>query len=515
MVSSLPFDTMENPTDALHDLYSDLKDISLDAFPSRVTTHFTSIFAASDAFETIPSLSTRRPPEQHQHRALVRFRAMIQDTSISPEVYLARLPGGRLGGWGLVDETAPADPNFDYSNLRECSILWAVSIPGEWSTGDPEGYPEHQPTQSHKFPLHGVSHIGVKIKIYDGQADSFKPTDIVTFVGILSSESLHTDLDGSTSTLVPTLHVLFSRPVSSTVIPHNVASNLDADLRSELIDWIAHEGLAGDREAAEWVLLCCLARVQSRTPPIFPPCLGLSRFPSPTDPTLWTPAISDILSQLFLSVSSIPLSLSTVNATPFIPESKDEDLHSGWLQLPKGSICVVTEAGIQEGNIVERGLLNLRAMQEMMTSQILEYVFPFSSFSFETDVVFLVLCEGSKSAFFQTLVQLPLKPVMETNRLYKSPGKIQLPPKLDMFRQLVAKARVGSVSIGDQTATRIQEDFVNGRRGGNMTADDLIQRMSIARLLALSYDKSEVDEEMWEKAKSLERSRRQRIDGHI
>ncbi len=139
-------------------------------------------------------------------------------------------------------------------------------------------------------------------------------------------------------------------------MPHSVTSGFDADLRSELISWIAHEGLAGDHEAAEWVLLCCIARVQSRTPPIFPPSLGLSRFPSPTTPTLLTPAISHILSLLFLSVSTIPLSLSTINATPFIPESKDEDLHSGWLQLPKGGVCVVTEAGVQEGNVVERGV---------------------------------------------------------------------------------------------------------------------------------------------------------------
>ncbi|PBK96464.1 hypothetical protein ARMGADRAFT_1052439 [Armillaria gallica] len=515
MVSSLPFDAIENPTDALRDLCNDLKDVGPDAFPSRVTTHFTSLFAAPDAFEKIPSLNARRPPEQHQPGALVRFRAMIQDTSISPEVYLARLPGRRLGGWGLVDETVQAGPNFDYSNLRECSILWAVSVPGEWSTGNPEGNPEHKPTQPHKFPLHGVPHVGVKIKIYDSQADSFKPTDIVTFVGILSFESLHTDLDGSTSTLVPTLHVLFSRPISSTVMPHSMVSGFDTDLRSELISWIAHEGLAGDHEAAEWVLLCCIARVQSRTPPIFPPSLGLSKFPSPTTPTLLTPAISHILSLLFLSVSTVPLSLSTINATPFIPESKDEDLHSGWLQLPKGGICVVTEAGIQEGNVVERGLLNLRAMQEMMTSQTLQYAFPFSSYSFETDVVFIVLSEGNKSAFFPTLVQLPLKPVTETNGLYKSPGEIQLPSKIDMFRHLVAKARIGSVSIGDETAKRIQEDFVNERKGGSVTADDLIQRMSVARLLALSYDKSEVDGEMWEKAKGLERSRRQRINNQI
>ena len=47
------------------------------------------------------------------------------------------------------------------------------------------------------------------------------------------------------------------------------------------------------------------------------------------------------------------------------------------------------------------GIHNLRAMQEMMTGQTLEYVFPYSKFSFPTDVAFLVVCEGSRSAFFQ------------------------------------------------------------------------------------------------------------------
>ncbi len=39
-------------------------------------------------------------------------------------------------------------------------------------------------------------------------------------------------------------------------------------------------------------------------------------------------------------------------------------------------------------------------MQEMMSSQTLQYAFPFSLYSFETDVVFIVLSEGNKSAFF-------------------------------------------------------------------------------------------------------------------
>ena len=33
------------------------------------------------------------------------------------------------------------------------------------------------------------------------------------------------------------------------------------DVRAQLIQWIAEEALGGDHDAAEWVLLACIARV--------------------------------------------------------------------------------------------------------------------------------------------------------------------------------------------------------------------------------------------------------------
>ncbi len=36
---------------------------------------------------------------------------------------------------------------------------------------------------------------------------------------------------------------------------------MEQHVREELLDWIADEALGGDRDAAEWVLLACVARV--------------------------------------------------------------------------------------------------------------------------------------------------------------------------------------------------------------------------------------------------------------
>lgn len=194
---------------------------------------------------------------------------------------------------------------------------------------------------------------------------------------------------------------------------------------------------------------------QSRTPPIYPPSLTLSRYPPSSSQTAQSPTLIAVLSTLFPTVSTLPLSLDVLNKTPFCPESHDEDLHGGWLQLPQGSVCVLTEGGVREGAINEKGLLNLRAAQEMMNGQTLEYVFPFSRFTFETDVVFLVVCEGRKSAFFQTDINVPLvSATSDHGTLYKSAPDINLPSKekLEMFRRLVGGAKVGNVTVGEAAA---------------------------------------------------------------
>ena len=56
---------------------------------------------------------------------------MIQDIP-SPEMYLSRLPGGRCGGWSLYEELAtPNSIHVNFRDLRECSVFWAITVPGE------------------------------------------------------------------------------------------------------------------------------------------------------------------------------------------------------------------------------------------------------------------------------------------------------------------------------------------------------------------------------------------------
>ncbi|KAF7974056.1 hypothetical protein HWV62_13457 [Athelia sp. TMB] len=554
MVSSNLVDTVNDPTRTLKELYDPSKDI--DAFPSSVAAHFAKIFDSPKALDEIPVVDIRHPPESHAPRALVRFRAMVQDTSPSPEMYLAKLADGKCGGWGLgfteEDANPDAEPDYDYADLRECTVLWAVSVPGEseW-LAEPGGafiarttrkmandrdsgasdVKAHQPAQPHKYPLPGAPHIGVQVKIYDNSnPDSIKATDILTFTGILTLEPLHSNPELN----VPTLHVLFS-------VPHPLsgytpaAPEPDAQVRGELVAWIADAALAGDHDAAEWVLLTAVARVQSRNPPILPPSLTLARFPPPP-PGASAPALAHVLRQILPLSATLPLSLPLLNTASFVPESKDEDLHAGYLQLPAGCTVLVTESGVAEGKVVEKGLppsshkldlilmlrwicgaagiVNIKALQDVLHAQTLPYVFPYSSFAFPTDLGFVLLAEGRKSAFFQTNVTIPLQPAADrAGDLYRAPDSIVLPPpeKLAQFRRLVLAAKTGTVQVAAAAADAIQDDFVADRqRDKGITAEDLILQMSVARLEALSLGEPEVTPEIWDRAKALDRRRTER-----
>jgi hypothetical protein len=164
---------------------------------------------------------------------------------------------------------------------------------------------------------------------------------------------------------------------------------------------------------------------------------------------------------------TLSLSLDLLNSAPFAPKSVNEDLHSGYLQLAQGTAVLVTESGIEEGKLIERGVLNVQTVQQVIDTQTIAYKFPFSEFSFPTDLNFIILAEGTKSALFQvrrrqpyvsalpiielstqTDITFPLKST-STGDLYKPKSDIKLPStdKLEAFRRLILGAKAGSIEV--------------------------------------------------------------------
>ncbi|KAG1748962.1 putative alanine racemase-domain-containing protein [Suillus paluster] len=498
---------------------------NVDEFPAVVARHFADVFLKSDdTLREVLPLDLNHPPESFTDRSLVRFHGMVQDTSSSPEMYLASLSENKCGGWG-ISQNMPASEwpsSFDYCDLKEATALWAVTVPGQttWRTealtsqSHSTSSSSQNPPRPHKFPVPNAPHIGVQVKIYDNEAaQSLKATDVVTFIGILTSESLDPESEAASSPMVPSLHVLCHKLQSTGDTPP--AKELTTT-RDDLIKWIADEALGGDEVAAQWLVLELCAKVYIRATPLLLPSLTLSRFPSPAPSSSALPTLHYILSDLLPQYLTVPLSLDLLNKENFSPESKDEDLHSGYLQVPHGTTLLLTENNVHEGKLVEKGIMNIKAIQEVMDAQTLEYSFPFSKFPFPTDIVTIVLCEGWKSAFFQTgfTVPLEIKSSLEAD-LYKPRDQIKLPDtvKLAAYRSFLAAAKqcYGTVQVAEETSRHIQEDFVRHRQEDpSITADDLIHSMKVARMLAASMLEREVTIDIWERSKRLDADRRKR-----
>jgi len=170
--------------------------------------------------------------------------------------------------------------------------------------------------------------------------------------------------------------------------------------------------------------------------------------------------------------------------------------------------------------------MNIRSAQEMMNAQALEYVFPFSGYKFETDVCFLLTTQSKQSTFFKTDVTVPLQPSPSVdlqiffNRVAED---IVIPPmdELQKYRQLLGGSKIGEVTTGPDLAKYIEDDFVreranfknaNMKTGKAFTTEDLLQRMFLARLVALSLHQMEVTIENWEYVKVLESQLKHRLD---
>lgn len=105
-------------------------------------------------------------------------------------------------------------------------------------------------------------------------------------------------------------------------------------------------------------------------------------------------SLRSALSSVLPRFVTLSLTIPSLNATPFFPRSVDESLQSGALQLPAGTAVLVDESALGEGTLKDAGVRNVHALTKVINEQTLGYVFPFSSFEFETDLKVIVLSRG-------------------------------------------------------------------------------------------------------------------------
>ncbi|PWN40966.1 hypothetical protein IE81DRAFT_325055 [Ceraceosorus guamensis] len=548
MVPETPYMTLlQSPSTAVAELspqHADTEELA-----RALSEKYGTLLPDSAARARVPTLddALSSPQARSEHRGkLLRWRCMVQDTSCGNEVVMREVKGAdgqkRCTLWGN-DEHETSDEDPDPTTLTERTVLYAITPPAwsawardAWQSGsepsddvlstmsglsldpDPRQYgalsrnPSDKPAYLSKHSLAEAPGLGALLKIYDHElAETLKVTDVIDVLGVLDF-SLLPGADwsqggaasSSSSAQLPALHVLHITPIAhNDEVPRPLTG---ASSRDDLVHYLA-SALGGDLLAAEWTLLGLLARIHSRRGSLTLGALSLNLSGAPA------PKLFDVLTSLVPAVMLQKMSLDHLNdpATRMAPASDGSEagLLAGRLQLPDGTIVLCDESSMGEGTLKDRGVANVRELANLLSTRKLSYAFPFSSFDFETDLPFIVLSAGK--SMLPVDVQVPLR----SKNIVAAQAVQPTSSQLASWRTFLARARHVDLSIPESVAEQIQAEFVQARKEGQEGVregqEDLLRRMAVARLVAISRGQRELSFDAWKQAVALDEERRSRV----
>lgn len=230
-----------------------------------------------------------------------------------------------------------------------------------------------------------------------------------------------------------------------------------------------------------------------------------------------------ILSDILPLVVSQSLDLTHLNDKNinFSPKSQADEagLQAGRLQLVDGTLLLIDENTMQEGQLQEKGMENIKTLSTLLTSRKLTYTFPYSNLEMDTDVNCVILSQGK--SFLPFDVQIALQPQEESDSKSeeRSSSSSRIYSTYDYRRYLstvqLKSRRANIFSISSTISDRIQNDFVESRSAKKSSTlesqEDLSRIIHVARLLCLSRGNVQLSWNDWQDAKLLDAQRLLRI----
>ncbi|OBZ91282.1 Mini-chromosome maintenance complex-binding protein, partial [Choanephora cucurbitarum] len=501
------------------------------------------------------------PVQQVPKNTLVRFRCMIQDTGLGQEMFVSayekldRNGNAKLHCYRYTDEPLEGEVDEEQvmrnEHLSERTIVYCVSPPGEneWAR---EAYhnsdslsdqinrleiEERNEMMIKKYPLSGARHQSAIVKFYNDQAETIKVGQLIEIVGIRGSsvqtQSQHNEMEFDSIldafTGLPVVHAIAFNSldgINSSPVASSVEFNQTHEIRAQLIDHLASV-LGGDKLVAEFILFQLISRVtvKNRGLKIGNFTLNVSGFPSHQTTeeekkahffTLNNPSsrsLANLLDSLIVHTVNLPLTIDGLNKTKFAPKSVNENLEAGVLQLVDGTVLLVDETVLDEGQLVDSGVRNFQALQNLIQHQTLTYEFPYSQYDFDTDISILSL--SSSKSMFPNHCSISLLP---NNSLDKVDTMTPSEDTLNLFRKFIHSAKFNTYDISDEVSEYIQTSFVNERKAAAEnstelpTQEELMLRMNLARLAAASFGETTLSQQRYEYVVELDKSRRQRAN---
>lgn len=278
----------------------------------------------------------------------------------------------------------------------------------------------------------------------------------------------------------------------------------------------------GDSLAAEYLILSLISRIHRRkdVTTLGQLTIGLSGFKP--EMKFLIEKLYEIIAKITTHSHYIDMSIANLNNLRFTPK-KDHDnnkMIAGTLQLPDGLYLVLNESALSEGQLTVDGTENISTLNQIIRWQRLNYNFKFHSVEIDTDLKVLVISEG------KSILTVPYNVPLEKNdpetiksmrEACEAVNDFLTEEFLNMSRYFITALKdVPDYEIPDEVQKRIQQDFVNWRKGAGanskviFSADDLSSYMTLARYLTVSRGETVLTNEIWTETCQMETTRQSR-----
>ncbi|PKU62213.1 mini-chromosome maintenance complex-binding protein [Dendrobium catenatum] len=373
----------------------------------------------------------------------------------------------------------------------------------------------------------GESSFSCLVKAYDLPESHLKLNDVFEFIGIYTfdPELVHmSSTDDSSFDLmedvsnqlppnkVPRLHCLVSRKLAvqdflSGSLALQPLPNVMSDIRESLLVHLSAL-LGNDTVAAQFLLLHLLSRVRHTMDVIAVGklSLNLTGF-NRESASVFGNQLNDIIMELFPFSKVIPLSVEYLNNAVLQPRKDNQSgrLVTGVLQLAEGTHLTIDETHLQAGVLNSVGVENARLLKNLMEWQTVQYDFEYYKIEMAADIQMLIFSEG-KSNILPADMILPFRPESFV-RVKKASTE-----ELQAWRWYLATVKSLHYSNGPQVQQMLEDEIVAAmREDRSLGYKDLERVLIMAQLLSASLGERSVSLEQWQKAKELEKLRKERL----
>ena len=293
----------------------------------------------------------------------------------------------------------------------------------------------------------------------------------------------------------------FEQPFQSLVVPPFSVQQSVIQWRKSAVDALAN-CLQAESLAAEYVFLAIISHVVTRTESMTVGNLSINL--THTDAAL-VQQLAQIVAELVPRTVLMELTVENLNQGR-LHSKKDYNrnrLKPSALQLQAGTVLIVDETCMNEGQLTEVGVADLQSLGKVIQEQKLPIDFEYYNVDFHTDLP-IISCSTNKPLVSAHIsVRFAPEGLLTTNCTQDD---------LKAFRLLIALCRTADPILSADFCKLAEDDFVAARR-----ADKAIQQqdfhtwLTLARLMAASCGADTVLPEHWERIRTLETARLMRV----